>query len=364
MYSVTNASAQWDLFTGKNKDVAGVGDDAFSRILGTSLNGVFGRDSAIQGILSRLAERFPDAKIQEGEVGAGVKGTEEFFGDEEGDQVAVESTALAAMANNSDLFKTIEDAISSFLEGTDLAASEGSFVQRRISITITTVRFTSTQRDAATGEMQSSSELKTALQEKLRELINQFFGVPANNETEAADEETETTEKVAETDKAADKQDNGFRFSGIMWSMELYYPSSYIQGMSQSGAGSAMSAQSWQFSASFSQLTSSFIPGALGQWTGSNEGGSSGFGPFTSLLDSILSGFGMTSDGMTQGMGGYTMRLRESRNLMAELMELYGSRIQPKTPVEESEPAEDVGAVEDASEVDAAAPAAEAQTAQ
>lgn len=225
------------------------------------------------------------------------------------------------MANNSDLFKTIEDAISSFLEGTDLAASEGSFVQRRISITITTVRFTSTQRDAATGEMQSSSELKTALQEKLRELINQFFGVSANNETEAEDEEAEATEKVAETDKAADKQDNGFRYSGIMWSMELYYSSSYIQGMSQGGAGSAMSAQSWQFSASFSQLTSSFIPGALGQWTGSNEGGSSGFGPFTSLLDSILSGFGMTSDGMAQGMGGYTMRLRESRNLMAELME-------------------------------------------
>lgn len=364
MYSVTSASAQWDLFTGKNKDVAGVGDDAFSRIFGSSLKNVFGGDSAIQGILDSLAQRFPNATVREGEVGAGVKGTEEFFGEEEGDQVAVETSALAAMSNSADLFKTIENAISSFLEGTSASASQGSYVQRSVSITITTIRFSVAQRDAGTGELQSSSELKTALQEKLQELINKFFGVSPAEDTDTDADAAEETEKVAETEKSSDKQAGGYQFGGIMWSMELYYSASYIQGMSQNGSsGSGMSAQSWQFSASFSQLTNSFIPGAIGQWAGGNEGGSSGSGPFSSLFDGLLSGFGIASDGVTQGMGGYMMRLRESRNLMAELMELYGSRIQPKTPVEETEATEDVGAVEDASGTEAAVPAAEAPAA-
>lgn len=198
--------------------------------------------------------------------------------------------------------------------------------------------------------MLAASELKTSLQEKLQELIERFFGkTAATSETGSDGSDAEDGEAVEGKETDA-KIGNGYAFSGMMWSMELFYSSSYVQsmGQSQNGAGS-FSASSWSFSASasyssfsgdFSQLTSSFLPQAL-------LGGLSSFGqggPFTSLL----SGMGMTFDGIGEAQGGgYFTKLRESRNLMAELMELYGMRIKPKE-VEATAETEEVGEAEEA----------------
>lgn len=325
MYSVTSAAAMYESLVNKKQDSIGLGDDAFSSIFGSSLKG--GGRQNILDMLSKLSDRFPQASVKEGAVGSGTKGTEEAFGDKEGDQIAVETSALAGMFGNSDFAKKVEDAIAAFLEGTNAQAPAGSYSQRTVSVSITVIRFSVSQRSADTGELQTSNELKTELHDKLKEMINKFFGV--GNTAGAADEtDDETDAKVEETsDTKTGNSDYRNGFGAVMWSMELFYSSSYISSTAGSGQNSA-SMQSWQFSGSFSSLTTNFLPQAISQ--GTKDGSGLSGGPFTSLLEGVLSGFGLASDGVGQVEGGFFARLRESRNLMAELMELYGSRIRPE----------------------------------
>lgn len=330
MYSVSGANAKWDIFNQQRKDIAGFGDDSFSKVFGSSLKDMLGDRGGIQGMLDRLSERFPNLAIKEAEVGAGVEGADKAAREEDGDQVAVDSAALAAMAGNQDLSKKIEEAIASFMNnsGTSPALMEGAYVQRSVTVTITTIRFGTFQRDAQSGDTLAASELKTSLQEKIQELVDRFFGkTSASGETEN-DTDGEDGGETAEAKETGAKTGAGVGFSGMMWSMELFYSSSYINAMTGGGQGSS-SAEAWSFSASysgfsgnFSQLSSDFLPQAL-------LGGLSSFGqggPFTSLL----SGMGMTYDGVSQTQDGYFMKLREGRNLIAELLELYGTRIKPK----------------------------------
>lgn len=340
MYSVTGANTKWDIFSGQRKDIAGSGDNSFSQIFGSSLKGLLGDQGGIQGMLDRLSERFPNLAVKEATAEAGIEGADKALGEEEGDQVAVESAALAAMSGNQDLAKKIEEAISSFMNsaGTVPALAEGAYVQRSITITVTTIRFGSFQRDGDSGDLLAASELKTSLQDKLQELIERFFGKAANAGGTKSDADAEAKDETAATKETEAKTGNGYAFSGAMWSMELFYSSSYINSMAGNGQGS-LSAETWSFSASYSsfnQLTGSILPQSL-------QNGLSSFGqggPFTSLL----SGMGMSYDGASQTADGYFMKLRESRNLIAELMELYGSRIKPKeveaTEVEETDAAE------------------------
>ena len=108
------------------------------------------------------------------------------------------------------------------------AAMEGAYVQRTVTVTITTIRFGTTQRDES-GDMLAASELKTSLQEKLQELIERFFGkTAATSETDSDGSDAEDGE-AAESKETDAKTGNGYAFSGIMWSMELFYSSSYVQ---------------------------------------------------------------------------------------------------------------------------------------
>lgn len=356
MYSVTGA-AKWDMLTGKQQDVSGTDGDFFSQVLKTSMFGAFGTGGGVQDLLSQLSERFPSATMSEGVVPSGTKGMEKYFGSKAGDHVAIGSSTLQSMLGNSGLVKSVEDAISAFLEGTGSntgEAAEGTYMQRRVSITVTTIRFSVAQRSGESGELLTSNELKTTLQDKIKELVNAFFNTSAAETDDDSEAETDASDAGTEAAKAAAAAadfKNQFGFSSTLWSMELYYSSSYVQTKGQ-GSDIAASAQSWQmsaaFSGSFSQFTGNFLPQAI--YSGFGTGGMTG--PFTSLLGQTLSGFGMTSSGVERGQGGYSLNLRQSRNLVAELMELFDSRVL-------GDAAAEVASVGEATEAEGSAQAAE-----
>lgn len=355
MYSVTGA-AKWELLAGQHKDVFGADAESgfFSQVLQSSMRGTHASGTGVQDMLAKLGERFPFADIREGEVKAGVKGMEEFFGDEAGDHVAVEASALESMFGDGSLAKAVEDAMAAFLENSGASSLEGAYVQRRVSITVTTVRFSVAQRDAESGELLSANELKTALHDKIQELVDKFFGKQGAASDESDGEETAADDAAGAADKTPAA--NAYGYGAALWSMELYYSASYVQAAGQ-GSAVAASAQSWQtsaaFTGNFSQFSGNFLAQAL--YTGFGAGGMTG--PFTSLLGQTLSGFGMTSDGVVRGQDGYSLKLRQSRNLVAELMELFGSRVLGNA-------AADVGAVgetEDAGEASQSSAAGEAE---
>lgn len=359
MNPVTTAGSTWDLLTGQRKDIAGVGDASFASIFGTSFKGVSGNRNGIQDMLDRLSQRFPNASVIQGEADAGIKGTEELFGKEEGDKVAVDQSALTGMFGSSEMAKKIEDAIAAFLEGTNTEAMQGAYVQRSISITITTVRVGVFQRSEDNGDMLAGSELKTALHDKLREMIDRFFGkVPAAEETDDKAENAEDgSEETAVEKTDGGKETSGYNF-GAMWSMELFYSQTTVAqytdftGSGQANRGVAYSATSMM--SRFSFVSGSLIPQALSQGAGDSSSG--GSGPFTSLLEAL----GLASDGVSSSGDGFLMRLRESRNLMAELMELYGSRIgRPAAAATEETSATDAPAETEGVEAPQEAPAVE-----
>lgn len=315
MYSIAAATARWDALVEGGIGRAEGADGSFAAVMESKFESVFAGNAEASEALSRLGRRFPGATFREGRAEAGAQGMEELFGTEAGDHVAVDGVALEAMLGDGSLAKAVEDALSAFLEGGAASAPSSAYVQRRVTVTVTTVRFSVAQRDGETGDLLTDKELKTSLRDAIRGLIERFFGPEADKADAGEDaEDGETGQSGAPT------------HGGAFWSMELFYASSYIQAAGESNGG-FLTAQTEsfgaRFSGGFSQLTDSFLPRAI--FDGFSESGRGG--PFTSLVGPALAGLGLSSDGVVRTAGGYGMKIRESRNLIAELMDLFSSRV-------------------------------------
>lgn len=371
MYSLINALARGESISAKNfNSSSGVGSsDAFEKIF----NSFKGGSTGIQDLLSKIQERFPGAKVKEGEVPAGIeesKKAAEEDGDKVSDKVNMSSSLLESMLGNSGLAKMVEDAISSFLDNTGsggMMNMNGAYVQRSVTITITTVRYTEMQRSQETGDILGASELQTSLQDKIKEMMQQLFG--GGNQGEETDADAEGSEKTK--DKTASNLPSNWGGSSVsMWSMELFYSMTSIQGQNGgSGSSASGSFSSFQFSASYSSftgLTSNQLPSLLSQYanggsgsSGTGSGSGSGSGGLAELLEEALANFGLSGSSYRQSSEGFSFKLSQSRNLIAELMELYGDRIggnknayetdpaaEADAGVAEEQPAEAVGAAE------------------
>ena len=348
LYKGANVATQG--LTG-SQDLTG---DAFSRIFNSALNGSRSSNS-IQDMLDKLQQRFPKVNVKEGEAEAGVEGAKKRYESEDpsSDQVAVSSSVLAGMLGSSSLAKMVEEAISGFLDrGSDsnLMNFQGAVVQRTVTITYTQVRYGEFHRSDETGELLGASELKANFHEQLADLIKKFFGdsksaVSGAENTEAdGEEEGKETDAASGTEKTPSTLPSFPGGSVSMWSLEVYYSFSYFStsqfdtsGLGNSaGSGQASwQSQSWQyssFSASLRGVLGGQIPSAIQSGGNSNGNGSSSIFDF---LEETLASLGLMSGGLRESEDGLFFRLREGRNLMAELMELYGGRINP-TPAEEA----------------------------
>lgn len=330
--------------------------DAFSRIFGSTLDGLM-RKGGIEEALKSLRERFPGISVSEGgaETGTGVgeAKTSETEKAADTDEVTVGSSVLAGMFGSAELTKMVEDAISGLLErssDSNLMNFGGAYVQRSVTITLTQVRYGEYHRDGETGELLGAADLKANFHEQLTDLIKKFFGGdPLADKTE---EDGDKTDAMSETSKTGS---SGIGASVSMWSLEIYYSASYIASAfdSQSSGANANQQGAWQASAwqtSFSASLRGSLAGAI-----PSAMQNSGFegGRMWQALEDTLASYGLAIGGLRQTTDGFMAKLREGRNLLAELMEMYGGRIgapaNPAADVEE-EPVGDVAPTEAAEE--------------
>ncbi len=261
------------------------------------------------------------------------------------------------MLGDGNLAKMIEDAIAGFLEGGEnsgMMAMNGAYVQRSVTITVTTLRYTEMQRSQENGDILAASELQTSLRDKIGEMIQQLFGAGSRGE----ESESETSGDAGNDGDSVPSRNRTQWGSGAvsMWSMELFYSMTAIQGQGAFGTGSGsgeasgynVSGSFSRFSASygsFSALTSNRLPSLLSQFMG---GGSESGGGLSGFLEEALSGFGLSGGSYRQTSEGFSFKVSQSRNLIAELMELYGDRIGQNNAAAaeaaEEEPAEAVAA--------------------
>lgn len=359
MHVVQSALYRGEMFAGMGLTGAqGSPGDAFSKIFGSTLDGLMGK-AGIQDALKQLQERFPGIKISEGDTAAGAEDAKNGKATGNVDEAAVSSSVLAGMFGNSDLAKIIEDTISGLLErssDSNLMNIEGAYVYRSVSITLTQVRYGEYHNDASTGELLGGIDLKANFQEQLSELIKKFFGgIGASADAEGTGEDGTEAEAAAETEKTGDKQSqNG---SGVtMWSLDIYMSFTAISG-SMSGTGASAGGQgqlsgwqSWQyssFSASLRGMLSNALPSALQGAQGQRDYASS---DTWKSLEDLFASHGLSIGGLTQTQDGFMARLREGRNLLAELMELYGGRLNKPAETYETDSSEEVGATEVAQE--------------
>lgn len=307
--------------------------------------------SNIADMLAQLTERFQGTKVN---ITDGTSNNNETSEDKEGDNVNVTSDALASMASNNDLSSKIQEAIAAFF---DSAAGSNnsipnSYSQRNVSVTVTTISFKISTRSESTGETLSSQELQAALQDKLKELINKFFGGKGVDETKDDKDDTDTkTEETKKTEETNNQYNNLFPSGN--WSMQLFYSSTFMQSMGSNG-NSAMSSQSFNFSASFNSTSSNFqhfatsyLPQGMFGQDGMN--GTFSNSSFMSMLEGGLGQMGLTSGGFSQSMDGLMLSLRNGRDFLSELLGMTGLG---KTPAAIEPPAEEtVGAATEASEV-------------
>lgn len=322
---------------------SGTGEgDAFSKLFNSIKSG---SQSGLDGVLNSLAERFPSLSFSAGKVGskedASATANES---DEIKDTAKIDENALAEMSASQSFASTIEKALSSFLDATqNMQAMNGAYNQRSVSITVTTISFSVSQIDRASGETLSSQELQSAIKDKLDELIKKVFGAGASGGTaeKTDDEESKETDK---TDSAAKTGDSGnFNFGVSGWSMQLYYSQSLIQG-SQGGNGGSMSG----WGASFSMQA--FLGAGLPQELYSLSNGESTM----DSLREMMTGVGLSVSSFSSTQDGISMRLAESRNLLSELLEMLNQRNQTRLPAAPREEEDDDDAAEKAQEVEAA----------
>ncbi len=325
----------------------------------TSFRDMLANKSGIQDALDSLAERFPNAKIAKGKPGAGIEGTDRHFGTEEGDHAAIDENVLAGMAGNSDLSKRVENALENFFKSVaGSSPMEGAYVQRSISITITTVRMNVSQREEGTGDLLSSQELQSAFQEQLQNLINRFFGIEpagkAGTDGDASGEDADAADTVDEAhgtkkgrskdrakggDKTGDAGNGNWSgsYAAGSFSFELFFSSAGIRRSLPDSATMANSARdesamsyeqiamqfsmfSTSFSGSFQELVNRNLPDALGRLMNQGNQGI-GNGPFTSLLNGGFGQFGMSVDSFEMTASGFSIKGGERRDMFAEMLE-------------------------------------------
>lgn len=364
MYNVTSASAAWNILTGQRTDVDSA-DGSFSEIFGARLRGTqsTGSGTGIQDMLAKLAERFPNAKVTEGAAGEGTKAAEEKFGVEEGDNVAVDSNVLSQMFGNNDFFKQIEDALSSFFNS-DAGANpaSGSYSQRNVSISITVVTFSVTQRAEGSGELLSSQDLQSSLQAQMKELIERVFGRGAAATEETTDEESDSEDTSDESAKATDETNKSESAGNTnlwktgnnafsAWSMQMYYSNAMIQSMgnnsSQNSSMQSFFASYQSYSSNLQDFTNSYLPQSIYDQMSKN---SSLSGPFTSLFEGGLGQLGLTSGGFSQTTDGYQFSMRNGRDFLSEFLEMTGRGKNPA--VKETTEGSEVEAAVEASEAE------------
>jgi hypothetical protein len=356
MYNVNSASAQWDIITGK-KSSSSFDITGGSGVFGATLKEMLANKNGIQGMLDKLADLFPDADISKGKPEAGVEGADKYYGKEGGDKVAVDENLLASMFGNGDLAKKVEEAIASFFNSNAGANPvEGTYAQRSVSITITTIRFNVAQRAEGSGELLTGQELQTAFQEKIQDLINRIFGTGSGDASsdKKGDDETKDTAPAAATESGKDKTAQSLAgYSAMMFSMELFFSSGFINNM---GASAQASGQSMQFSMSFSSyaanfqdFSGNFLPQSIYQSLADSTDSS---GPFTSLLDGALGKFGMSSNGFSATQAGFSFKMGQSRDLLSELMDqLFANRNRPVEKPEEKYENDETPEAEEVAEV-------------
>lgn len=348
-YVTSSVAAKWGMSQFSGQGGSTVDGDAFASFFDKLKSQAQEKNKGFTDLLSWLGGSFPSASLKPGEVEPGIKGTEKQFGKEEGDQVALDESALSAMANNSQFAQTVESAIAQFFNSTNSSPTEGTYNQRLVSVTSITIRFSVVTRTEGSGSLKSAEEFMTDFHDKLKEMIDSFFNLSGTGDkTDANGDETagnEDSEKADETKDIA-KLPSFFFGSNASWSMELFYSQASFGSDGKISSGGSIQ---WQFggsmSSSIGQLTSSSMFGAMG------AGFQFGSSAFTSFIGSDLSNFGLSADNFRQDDGGLFMRLRESRSLLSELMELYNSGVQTKEPTvttaeETTAPAEAAPAVQ------------------
>lgn len=342
----------------------GFGDGPFSSVFGSTMRGFMAK-GGIQEALASLRERFPAAQVAEGEVEPGIEGGKKQYGDKAtSDRVTVSSALLAGMVGSANLAGMVQDAIAGFLErgdGGNLMNIQGATVQRTVTITYTQIRYGEFHRDPENGEILGANEFKTNFHDRLAELIKKFFGVPeeeAASDAEADESEAEETNAPDASKPAAPASSPSSAASVSMWSLEVYFSFTYINSTLDAGTGGAGSAQgswqgasaSWQsssFAAGLRGVLGGFLPSAFRGAAGPGEGSG---GSLFDFLEETLAGMGLSAGGYQESQEGLFFRLREGRNLIAELMELYGGRINPK-PAVETAPAEETATQPESEEV-------------
>ncbi len=141
---------------------------------------------------------------------------------------------------------------------------------------------------------------------------------------------------------------SGVSAQSLSWSLQMYYSNEYLMssfggdaagsggngnggGNAQAGGLTKLVGQTGSyFSAggkieSFSGFSEAILPQSIyDMFLGPRQ--NSGSGPFTSLLNNGLSGLGMSVNGIRQTQDGFIAQLRESRNLLGDLLAAYANQ--------------------------------------
>lgn len=331
MYNVSNSVYNWfaNAANSAGSSASAAGTD-FSKFL-EGVGGKSGGSDSAGSLLEYLSRKFPNANFSEGSVGETPKDVEEYFGKDEGDNVAVEAAAAEAIAGNPGLSKIFEDMMAAFQNTAgQTQAMDGAYLQRNVVVTVVTVRFSVSQIDGESGETLSMNELTTAFSEKLRELAQKFFGNVSETETEDDETGSDAIDIVAkEPQDAADATNPYASFFGAGFSFSMYFSAGYIKKASESGedgTGGDFFGQNFQASfaarGNFQSYANSTFSNAV--FSGLMSSGL-GSGAFTSMLDKGMDMLGMSTESSWMRDGGFFAKFGQSRGLIAELMAMYSA---------------------------------------
>lgn len=333
--NVSGYTSYMDIFGAGKSGKANGGSDIFD--IGTSFKEMLMNKSGMKDMLEGLAERFPDANVTKGKPGAGIEGTEKYFGKEKGDHAAIDENLLAAMSGNSDLMKQVQDAMESFFNSANPQGMEGAYTQRSISISITVVTMNVSRRAEGSGDLLSSQEMQSQLQSQLQGMIERFFGTEAGGEAKGHDKHGEE-----------DGGGAGMGFSGGAFSFEMFYSSTMLSAMNggrdeewsrQSGMFGFKASLTDGYQGSFPSLANSMLPESIARFLnqGGGNGSNNGNGntPFTSMLDSMFGMFGMSMNSFSMGADGAFLSGGEAKgkDMMSDFFDyLLNNSARPEVP--------------------------------
>lgn len=294
--NIDSATSSWALSSNHYSQSESADASAFSTLFDSIRNG--GSRKNIQSILDDLSSRFPSLNITRSTAASKTQTTGETEAQASGestDTATIDESALEEMSSSETFAELVRKAISSFLDATRNAFSGGgAYAQRSISVSVTTIRFTLSGMDSASGETLTSQELQAVLSEKIGETIKNLFG--------SADESDDASEKDDKTSSDSSRLEIGG------WSMQLYYSRMYIMGGQNGG-----SMQGWGGSISMQGITGSLIPAALSDILAGTSG--------TSSLRDALSSHGIGMSGYSASQFGFLLNLAQDRDPLTSLLE-------------------------------------------